>query len=116
MAMRGVRYSAILLVLTVFAFWAVRDEERPAGRTGSPSRVQTVAFDNVYGDVVRLPVYVTLDDSAEQMETATCDDRTCTFRLAMTDDVHELLIAVVVDGKRSEPARVTLDTRSAGRD
>ena len=114
--MRGVLYSAVLLVLTVFAFWAVRDEGQPAGHTGSPTRLQTVAFDNVYGDVVRLPVYVTLDESTEQMETATCDARTCTFRLAMTDDVHELLISVVLDGKRSEPARVTLDTRTAGRD
>ncbi len=109
--MTGVRYSAILLTATVLAFWVVYELEptppRPPG-----IRMHTVGFDNHYGNPGRLPVYVTVDNRAEQAFTATCDPSMCTFELPLTDARHEILISVEHEGRRSESARVTLDTRA----
>ena len=108
--MRGVRYSAILLVATVLAFWVVYELEPPPRQPDT--RVHSVGFDNLYGTVDRLPVYVTVDNLTEEAFTATCVPATCTFELRLTDAAHEVLIAVKHEGRRSAPTRVTLDTRA----
>ncbi len=112
--MKGLQYLVIGLGLMVLAFWAVHDEPGPRARTPE-IRLRSVAFDNRYGDAERLSVYVKTDDQPEQMVSATCDAKTCTFQLAMADGVHELLIAVDHNGQRSDPAKVTLDTRANSR-
>ena len=73
-------------------------------------RTRKVGFDNLYGRVERLVVQVKLDDQAEQTVTATCDASTCIFELPLTDERHELELAVVQNGLRSATTRVTLDT------
>ena len=116
--MTGLKYATVLLALTVFSFWAVhgRSETTPEAQpTRSINRaitIRSVAFDNLYGNVKRVTVYVTVEDQAEQVATATCGPKTCTFEIPLTDARHELLMSVEHDGKRSEPARVTLDTRT----
>ena len=76
--------------------------------TDVPAR--TVAFDNVYGQVDRLPVHVSVDGGVEQPLTAACDPRMCTFTLPLTNARHALVISVEQNGRRSAPVRVTLDT------
>ena len=76
--------------------------------TDVPSR--TVAFDNVYGAANRLPIYVTIDGGPEQSLTATCDAKTCSFKLPLSNARHELAISVEQGGRRSAPSRVTVDT------
>ena len=110
--MKGLQYLAIGLGLMVLAFWAVHDEPGSRARTPPDIRLRSVAFDNRYGDAERLAVYVKVDDLREEMVSATCDAKTCTFQLAMRDGVHELLISVDHNGRRSDPAKVTLDTRA----
>ena len=107
--MRGVRYSAILLVATVLAFWVVYELEPPP--RPPDIRLHTVGFDNLYGNPGRLPVYVTVDKRPEQTVSAACDPTLCTFELALTDAQHEILISVEHEGRRSTPTRVALDTR-----
>jgi hypothetical protein len=107
--MKGLQYATVLLVLTVIAFWVVYEVEPPP--RPPDIRVHTVGFDNRYGSPGRLPVYVTVDNRAEQALTATCDPTTCSFELALTDAPHEILISVEHGGRRSAPARVALDTR-----
>ena len=82
------------------------------GRGERPPDVplRTVAFDNAYGALDRLPVHVAVDGGAEQPLTATCDARTCTFKLQLTNGRHELAISVEQNGRRSAPAVVTVDT------
>ena len=107
--MKGLQYATVLLVLTVIAFWAafgLDQPERPADL-----RVHMVGFDNRYGNVERLRIHVTVNGLTEQASVATCDPTMCTFELPLPDAVHEILISVEHDGRRSEPARVTLDTR-----
>ena len=108
--MKGVQYATVLLVLTAIAFWVVYELEPP--ERPPDVRVHTVAFDNRYGNVERLPIYVTLEDRDEQALVATCDPTTCTFKLALADAVHDISISVEHGGRRSESARVTLDTRA----
>ena len=103
-ALKPARYVLTLLGLTVIAFWAFGRAEP------DKARERTVAFDNVYGNVKRLQVYVVVDGSAEQASSAKCDERTCTFKLRLTNARHELLMSVEQDGKRSAPTRVTIDT------
>jgi hypothetical protein len=69
-----------------------------------------VAFDNLYGDVAEVPIYVAVDGGVEQALTASCDAKACTFKLPLTNARHDLTISVVQNGQRSAPARVTLDT------
>lgn len=99
------------LLLCVFASAPIvvagcRPVDRPA--TDVPTR--TVAFDNVYGRTDQLPVHVAVDGGVEQPLTATCDAKTCTFKLQLTNARHELVISVEQGGRRSTPARVTVDT------
>ena len=102
--MYGLRFLAVLLGLTVLAFWAFDERAEPRART------RTVAFDNVYGNVDRLPVHVRLDGGAEYPTTATCDAKTCTFTMPLTNARHELEISIEQNRQRSAPTRVTLDT------
>ena len=102
--MYGLRFLAVTLGLTVLAFWAFHE------RAALPVRVRTVAFDNVYGNVDRLPVQVKVDDGTEGSTSAACDAKTCTFSLPLTNGRHELEIAIEQNGQRSAPTRVTLDT------
>lgn len=80
--------------------------DKPA--TDVPTR--TVAFDNVYGGANRLPIHVSVDGGPEQSLTATCDSKTCSFKLPLTNARHELAISVEQGGRRSAPSRVTVDT------
>jgi hypothetical protein len=102
--MYGLKFLAVTLGLTVLAFWAFHERSAP------PVPVRTVAFDNVYGNVDRLPVQVKVDDAASQATTAACDVKTCTFALPLTNARHELEISIEHGGQRSAPTRVTLDT------
>lgn len=102
--MKPLRYLAVLVGVTVLAFWAF------AGAAADKPRERTVAFDNVYGNVKRLQVHVAVDGAAEQVISAKCDAKTCTFKLRLTNARHELTMSVDQNGKRSAPARVTLDT------
>ena len=102
--MYGLRFLAVTLGLTVVAFWAFHE------RAALPVRVRTVAFDNVYGNVDRLPVQVRVDGAAEVSTAAACDAKTCTFSLPLTNARHELEISVEQRGQRSAPTRVSLDT------
>lgn len=83
---------------------------RPLDPRATDIPTRTVAFDNVYGGVNQLPVHVTVDDGPEQSFTVTCDPKTCTFKLPLTNAKHELVISVEQGGRRSAPARVTIDT------
>jgi hypothetical protein len=69
-----------------------------------------VAFDNLYGNVAEVPVFVTVDGGVEQALTAACDAKACTFKLPLTNARHDLMISVFQNGRRSTAARVTLDT------
>ena len=102
--MYGLRFLAVMLGLTVLAFWALY--ERPAAEV----RVRDVAFDNVYGNVDRLAVQIKVDDGAEFSTTAACDATTCTLSIPLANARHELEMSVVHNGQRSAPTRVTLDT------
>ena len=101
--MYGLRFLAVMLGLTVLAFWAFH--ERPT----LALRSRNVAFDNVYGNVDRLAVQVRVDDGAEVSTTAACDAKTCTFSLPMTNAQHVLEVSIEHNGQRSAPTRVTLD-------
>jgi len=102
--MYGLRFLAVMLGLTVLAFWAFHERAAP------PVPTRTVAFDNVYGNVDRLPVQVRLDGGAEYPTAATCDANTCTFTMPLTNARHELEISIEHNGRRSAPTRITLDT------
>ena len=118
----GLKYATVLLGLTVLSFWAVHGGSEPresresalpsAAATGASAGTRSVAFDNLDGNVERVTVYVAVDGQAEQVTTATCVPKTCTFELPLTEGRHDLLISVEHDGKRSDPAKVTLDTRA----
>ena len=82
----------------------------PVDRQSPETHTRKIAFDNVYGNVDRLPVQVRVDGGAERAATATCDAKTCTFELPLTNARHELVISVEQKGQRSAPTRVTLDT------
>jgi hypothetical protein len=107
---KGLRYTIVLLVLTVSAFWVVSELESPPQSSGI--RLHTVGFDNRYGRINRLPIHVSVDGRTEQALVATCDPTTCTFDLSLPDAVHDIRISVQHGGRRSESARVTLDTRA----
>lgn len=83
---------------------------RPVESPATDVPIRTVAFDNVYGGANRLPIHVTIDGGREQSLTATCDPKTCTFKLPLTNARHELAISVEQSGRRSAPSRVTVDT------
>ena len=102
--MYGLRFLAIMLGLTVLAFWAF-DE-----RSGPPVHTRDVAFDNLYGNVDRLPVQVKVDGGAEFSTTAACDAKTCTLALPLANARHEVEMSVIHNGQRSAPTKVTLDT------
>lgn len=91
-------------ILAIGAAWVFRASNAPV----IPER--TVAFDNLYGSVAEVPIFVTVDSGLEQELTAACDAKACTFKLPLTNARHELTVSVVHDGKRSAPTRVTLDT------
>ena len=93
----------VVAVLVGGGYWAFR-----AVNDRVPER--TVAFDNLYGSVAEVPIFVTVDGGLEQELTAACDAKACTFKLPLTNALHELTVSVVHDGRRSEPTRVTLDT------
>ena len=100
-------FPAVGAALMATAIWTL------ANRPSSPApaaRTRTVAFDNRYGNVERLPIHVRVDGGVEQAVTAACDARTCAFDLPLTNARHELLISVEHNGQRSAPTRVTLDT------
>ena len=79
--------------------------------TGSSNiPVRTVAFDNVYGSTTELPVRVKVDGGGEQVATATCDAKTCSFKLPLTNARHELEVTVVQQGRQSQAARISVDT------
>ena len=94
------------LTLMAIAIWGLTEAR------GQDVHTRTVAFDNRYGNVTRLQVYVKVDDSAEKGATAICDKTTCTFYLALTDARHIVELSVEQNGKRSAPTRVSLDTTS----
>jgi len=98
----------VLLVLPVAltAFTAC------TGTTPPEPRLRTIAFDNLYGAANAMPVHVKVDGGSEQTLTATCDPKTCTIKLLLMNAKHDVEIAVEVDGRRSQPTRVTLDTSS----
>ena len=102
--MYGLRFLAIMLGLTGLAFWAFHQ------RTGPPVHPRNVAFDNVYGNVDRLPVQVKVDGGAEFSTTAACDAKTCTAVIPLANARHEVEMSVVHNGQRSAPTKVTLDT------
>ena len=102
--MYGLKFLAVMIGLTVLAFWAFHE------RAALPVHARTVAFDNVYGNVDRLPVQVKLDGGAESSTTASCDAKTCSFAIPLTNARHELEISIEHIGQRSAPTRVTLDT------
>jgi hypothetical protein len=83
---------------------------RPLDPPATDVPTRTVAFDNVYGGPNRLAIHVTIDGGPEQSLTATCDPKTCTFKLPLTNARHELAISVEQGGRRSAPSRVTVDT------
>ena len=97
-------FVAVVLGLTVIAFWAFHGPGTP------PVHSRTVAFDNVYGTVDRLPVQVKVDDGAEFSATATCDAMTCTFVIPLANARHELELSVIHNSQRSAPTRVAIDT------
>jgi hypothetical protein len=74
------------------------------------ARERTVAFDNLYGAVAKVPIYVTVDGGPEQQLTANCDAKACSFKVPLTNARHDLTVAVETGGRRSQPSRVTLDT------
>jgi hypothetical protein len=88
------------------ALWGFRSRGPAA-----PLRERTVAFDNTYGKE-QLRVHVSVDRGSEQTLTAACDPTTCTFKLPLTNARHELTLAVELNGQRSAPTTVTVDTRS----
>ena len=102
--MYALRFLVVTLGLTVLAFWAFYERPEP------PVHARTVAFDNVYGNVDRLPVHVKVDDGVEFSTTAACDAKTCTLAIPLANARHELEMSVVHNGQRSAPTRVTLDT------
>lgn len=102
--MYGLKFLAVMLGLTVLAFWAFH--ERPEVQV----HARDVAFDNVYGNVDRLPVQIKVDGGAEVSTTAGCDAKTCTFSIPLTNARHELEISIEQNVQRSPPTRVTLDT------
>jgi hypothetical protein len=102
--MKALLYVAVGLGLTTVAFCTGRSSPTTDVRTRS------VAFDNLYSGVTTLPVNVSVDGGAEQRLIATCDAKTCTFKLPLTNAKHELLMVVEQNGKRSTPTRVALDT------
>ena len=94
----GVGVAALLV-------WAVRHRlEEPDMRS------RKVAFDNTYKGATTLRVHVKVDDGWEQSVSATCDSKTCTFPLPMTDGIHQVTLAVEQDGVRGTSGRFTLDT------
>jgi hypothetical protein len=95
--------GAAVALLGIGAYWAFRS-------SGAVAHERTVAFDNLYGNVSEVPIYVTVDDGLEQVLTATCDAKACTFKLPLTNGRHELAISVEQNGRRSAPAHVTVDT------
>ena len=98
------------LVIAAWAGLGALTACAPVDRQSPDTHTRKVAFDNVYGNVDRLPVHVRVDDGAERATTATCDAKTCTFELPLTNARHELVISVEQKGQRSTPTRVTLDT------
>lgn len=78
------------------------------------ARTRTIAFDNVYGHVATLRLYVAVDGGPEQTHTAACDQKACTFSIPLTDGGHTLRISVEQDGKRSQAATVAIDAAAAG--
>ena len=102
--MYGLRFLAVTIGLTVLAFWAFY--EAPALSLHS----RNVAFDNLYGNVDRLPVQVKVDGGAEASTIAACDASTCTFSIPLTNARHEVEISVELRGQRSARTRVILDT------
>ena len=88
--MRGLLYAAVGLVLTAVAFGIVY-KLAPAAEPSKPD-VRSIAFDNVYGNVERLRVFVSVDNLAEQTVAATCDPTTCIFKLPLTNARHDLLL------------------------
>lgn len=97
--------GAAVALLGIGVYWASRS-------SGPAAHERTVAFDNLYDDAHQVPIYVTVDDSLEQALTATCDEKSCTFKVLLTNALHELTISVEHGGRRSQPTRVTLDTTS----
>ena len=97
-------FPMLAFTLMAIAIWGLTEPR--------PVHSRTVAFDNAYGNVTRLQVYARVDDDAEKAATATCDQTTCTFDLAMTDARHVVELSVEQNGERSAPTRVTLDTTS----
>ena len=68
-----------------------------------------MAFDNVYGNVVSLTVYASVDGGAEQKLPASSNPKTCTFTIPLSNEPHQLSLAVEQNGKRGEATKVTLD-------
>jgi hypothetical protein len=99
--------GVVVTLLALGAFWIFRGDDEPV------ARLRTVAFDNLYGNVTQLPVHVSVDGQPEQAMTAECSEKTCTFSLQLTNAVHNVAISVEQNGRRSAPARVTLDTTNA---
>ena len=93
-------------VVMGIAIWGLTEAQEPDLHT------RTVAFDNTYGNVTRLQIYVKVDNAAEKPATATCDKKTCTFQLQLTNARHVIELSVEQNGKRSAPTRITLDTSS----
>ena len=108
-----------LVVLTI-AIWGLTEAQEVTltkAQEATPTKAQearphfrAVAFDNTYRNATRLRIYFKVDDAAEKSETATCDRRTCTFLLQLTNARHVVELSVEQNGKRSAPTKVSLDT------
>ena len=116
--MRGGWAKWILLltaaVVLAAAFLKTRDVAPAMRGSATPAwfetRPRTIGFDNLYGEAADLRTYVRVDGGPEQAFTARCADATCTFELQLTNDRHEVVVAVEQNGRRSQSTRVTLDT------
>lgn len=103
--MKKLIYVLVGVGVAAFLVWAVRH------RLAEPDlRSRKIAFDNQYKGATMLRVHVKVDDGPEQSVSATCDIKTCTFPLRMTDGVHQVTLAVEQDGVRGTSGRFTLDT------
>jgi hypothetical protein len=105
----GVTRTLVTIAAALAILAACGAKTPPVPRSPAGSGLRTVAFDNVYGNVASLTVYASVDGGMEQKLPATCNAKTCTFTIPLSNERHQLLLAVEQNGKRGEATKVTLD-------